>query len=259
MKKIWLVSLIAALAVLFNSVPVFGAPPDSNPGKGPLDRIIFVHYPSPNAVKPGTGQSSTGVFSPDYKYSGIRWPAGSMPVSYYVNTSGSGTSSNTAVSAVCASLSTWDNASSGITFYYNGTTVSIAGVSDSTNVISWADITKSYPGAIAVTFIWYYRWSKTIYEVDTVMNSGPGFAWSYTEPQISDASPYADPENSGDAGSYDIRNIMTHEAGHWLMLGDLYNSKDSFLTMYGYGSTGEIKKDTLGRGDIMGITKAYGP
>jgi len=51
---------------------------------------------------------------------------------------------------------------------------------------------------------------------------------------------------------------MTHEAGHWLMLGDLYNSTDSELTMYGYGSTRELKKDTLGYGDELGVEYIYG-
>lgn len=50
---------------------------------------------------------------------------------------------------------------------------------------------------------------------------------------------------------------MTHEAEHWIMLGDLYNSLDSELTMYGYGSTGQTKKDTLGYGDDLGVERVY--
>jgi hypothetical protein len=42
------------------------------------------------------------------------------------------------------------------------------------------------------------------------------------------------------------------------MLGDLYNSKDSKLTMYGYGSEGELIKDTLGYGDELGVERVYG-
>jgi len=51
---------------------------------------------------------------------------------------------------------------------------------------------------------------------------------------------------------------MTHEAGHLIMLGDLYNSGDAYLTIYGYGSVGEIKKDTLGYGDELGVEHVYG-
>jgi hypothetical protein len=89
------------------------------------------------------------------------------------------------------------------------------------------------------------------------MNNGNGFNWSYTTP-IPVSVDYSDPSNNSNyAGTYDIRNIMTHEAGHWIMLGDLYNNGDSFLTMYGYGSLGELKKDTLGKGDVIGVRKAY--
>ncbi len=52
---------------------------------------------------------------------------------------------------------------------------------------------------------------------------------------------------------------MTHEAGHWLMLSDLYNGRDSLLTMYGYGDYGELYKDTLAYGDELGVEKIYKP
>jgi hypothetical protein len=78
--------------------------------------------------------------------------------------------------------------------------------------------------------------------------------------RITRAGRYSDPTGfSVDPGSYDVRDIMTHEAGHWILLNDLYNGKDSLLTMYGYGDYGEISKDTLGFGDELGIEKAYGP
>jgi hypothetical protein len=31
------------------------------------------------------------------------------------------------------------------------------------------------------------------------------------------------------------------------------------LTMYGYGALGELKKDSLGYGDALGVRKIYGP
>lgn len=36
-------------------------------------------------------------------------------------------------------------------------------------------------------------------------------------------------------------------------LDDLYEDPQQDLTMYGYGDKGELKKDTLGRGDQLGI------
>ena len=49
----------------------------------------------------------------------------------------------------------------------------------------------------------------------------------------------------------------THELGHSLSLGDLYNSADADKTMYGYASSGETKKRTLHQDDIDGITYLY--
>ena len=260
------IRLSAALILLVTSVAAMGAAPVENGGKGPLDKTVFVHYPKHEPAKPAKpGPGGTGVLSSSYKYSGVRW--GNPSVDYYVNTSG--TTVGRAAEAIQASFEIWGAASSDLKFNYQGATAKEAGgTADETNVVSWADITQDYPHAIAVTFIWSYRYNKQIVEVDTIMNSGSGFVWSYTSPKetqdlsgpaVSDATRYADPDKSGDSGTYDIRNIMTHEAGHWIMLGDLYNSTDSLLTMYGYGSLGEIAKDTLGYGDELGVERAYGP
>ena len=65
----------------------------------------------------------------------------------------------------------------------------------------------------------------------------------------------------GDATSYptvmDFENIATHELGHAVGMGDLYNNECSEQTMYGYASYGETKKQTLEAGDIAGINKLY--
>jgi len=50
-----------------------------------------------------------------------------------------------------------------------------------------------------------------------------------------------------------VQDIATHEFGHWVGLDDLYLSLDRDLTMYGYGAGGELKKRTLGTGDITGV------
>jgi hypothetical protein len=256
MKKFGFIVVFSLIALLITAMPVMAAPPVDNPGKGPLDKIIFVHYPKHDEGKPG-GSSSSGAASTscaDYKYSGVKWATNQ--VSYCVNPVGSGVDYNAAVLALQRSFETWNGAGSSLRFNINlGVTAEIAGDQDGVNAISWVDISKSFPGAIAVTYIWYPRNTRIIYEVDTLM--ALNLPWAYTAPGTLESGTYPDPTNSGTTGKYDIQNIMTHEAGHWVMLGDLYNNKDSLLTMYGYGKTGEICKDTLGWGDLLGVRQAY--
>jgi hypothetical protein len=267
------------LSFVLTGIMAMGAAPTDKPDKEPIDKIVFVHYPKENPGnafgKPDGNAaigSGTGTLSKSYSYSGIKWAdPKAKAIEYYVNPAGSGVANEAkdAVTAVRASMATWDNACGPLGYVYKGTTTAvIVKDMDGQNVISWANISSEYPNAIAVTFVWYYRYNKSIVEVDTQMNNGTGFSWSYTAPNVSPdlsgkavsvSSRYTDPSNSGVPSTYDIQNIMTHEAGHWLMLGDLYNTiKDSELTMYGYGAKGELKKDTLGYGDELGVEAVYG-
>jgi hypothetical protein len=63
---------------------------------------------------------------------------------------------------------------------------------------------------------------------------------------------------NGDANSYSIKNILTHELGHWIGLGDIYDTKCSDATMYGYASKGETKKISLSKIDSDAIRELYG-
>jgi hypothetical protein len=260
MKMFWSGLFLVILALILIAMPAMAAGPVDNTGKGPVDKITFVHFPKHEAKKSPPGTSSGGTLCPDFKYSGVHWGTGT--VNFYINDN-SGVVG--AADAIRASFNTWTNASNNkINFNYIDSTSSDAGYVDGLNVISWADISSQYPNAIALTSIWYYRQSREIVEVDTQMNAG--FVWSCTvsdvtndlsQPAIKDTSRYDDPTNEGILGTYDVQNIMTHEAGHWIMLNDLYNNKDGDLTMYGYGSPGELKKVTLGYGDELGIESAY--
>lgn len=196
----------------------------------------------------------------DNKWRGQKWAGGA--VAYELNTNGSGLSSGTVSSAVSAAFGTWVGPTGGglsVSGSSGSTACSSAGLTmNEKNQVCWRDLTTQFPNAIAVTFIWYYRAGKQIVEADTIFNNGSGFARSNTDPGACDTYTSCN-ASTGTAGKYDVRNIGTHEFGHFLALfGDLYNSRDSELTMYGYGSTGEVKKDSLGKGDCLGITNAYG-
>ena len=56
---------------------------------------------------------------------------------------------------------------------------------------------------------------------------------------------------------YDAQDILTHELGHTFGLDDMYTNDYANHTMYGYGSKGEVKKDTLTIGDAQSVKILY--
>jgi len=61
----------------------------------------------------------------------------------------------------------------------------------------------------------------------------------------------------GSVLTMDFDNITTHELGHSVGLGDLYDTSCSSQTMYGYADYSETNKRTLESGDVEGIRKLY--
>jgi hypothetical protein len=116
---------------------------------------------------------------------------------------------------------------------------------DYVNIVSWRMVVP--PRVIAVTFIWYDPNSYEIVDWDMVMNTMQ--KWGI------------DPDGEGPQSlkrAFDVRNIVTHEAGHVVGLDDLYEDIYSELTMYGYSSKGETKKISLENVDIAGCQDRYG-
>lgn len=113
---------------------------------------------------------------------------------------------------------------------------------DYQNIIAWNKISGN---ALAVTYTWYNPSTKQAVDIDTIMNSR--YAWSYTPP----------PQCSLYPTTYDVQNILTHELGHTVGLNDHYTSAYTNNTMYGYGSKGEVIKDTLTNGDKIGAHNIY--
>jgi len=244
MKKLGLGILIGVVVLALSGV----ATAIPNKAAGEIDKVVFIHYPQGNVPywSPVKAPAPTDQ-DPSYKYTGIHWAT--PYAGYWINSSGV---PGGAGGAVISSFQTWeDEPNSLMDFEYLGTTTSTGSNLDGKNVVSWQDITSQYPGAIAVTVVQYYRGIKEIVDVDTVMNSGYGFDWSVNS--CTDVKC----ETPANVNSYDVQNIMTHEVGHWLMLLDLYQWKTQKLTMYGYGTKGELQKRTLGLGDELGIDRIY--
>jgi len=201
-----------------------------------VEKTFITYGPSYSANEAGTDAYDV------YDYSGVHWKAGRV-VSYSVNSYKAPAGS---VNAIKAGFETWD-AQIGNKLFSDkvGTANRAASGSkfDRKNVISWGLLDSNI---IAVTHVWYYVSTNEIVEFGMVFNSA--FKWGI--------------DADGDAGvpmadAFDVQNIATHEAGHTLMLLDLYEPEMSALTMFGYGGFGEIFARSLGAGDISGVKSIY--
>ena len=169
-----------------------------------------------------------------FSYDGIHWDDSDLPVTWEINQDGT-TDTTGEFNAVRAGYQVWENVSgSYFSETYLGTTTR-GHEKDYYNVVSWGHT----GGSLATCYTWYWVGTKHIFDSDIVFEDD--YTWSST----------------GEAGKYDIQNIAAHEFGHTLLLGDLYGGGDIEKTMYGIGSTGEIKKRSLHQDDIDGIRHIY--
>ncbi|PIY79978.1 MAG: hypothetical protein COY80_05285 [Candidatus Pacebacteria bacterium CG_4_10_14_0_8_um_filter_42_14] len=199
-----------------------------------IGRINFIHYAK------GTGQSSNAKAGACYSLMGVKWKTSS--VNYAINpTNSQGLSTSFITDAISSSAETWDNATSRELFNnsYSMDTTAVYGVLDDKNSITFS----AYPdnNVIAVTSVWYLRAGREIVEFDQTYNTH--FSWG---------------DATADPTKMDLANIVTHELGHAVGLNDIYKSTCGEVTMYGYGTEGEIKKTSLEIPDIIGLQKMYG-
>lgn len=246
MKKVS-VLLLTIFLLLSLIAPTIYAKSETGPGHT-LALRVFVHYPRPDRAgkppkppKPPAGPACTigpGTDAEDtWAWAGWNMPEGG--VTYKVNLATAPNNVRTqALEALQNAFNTWTKADSAQVFPYSGETSLRVAKFDGQNIIAWKGIDSS---AIAITYVWYWVETRQLAEVDTMFNKNlPWAVSSYTADCI-------------DSDAFDVQNIATHEFGHWVGLDDLYNSLDSELTMYGYGALGELKKDTLGYGDTLGV------
>jgi hypothetical protein len=246
------IGLCVALALTLGLVSSAVAAPSGSDGPMALSNVVLVRYAGDYQVRVAAPARPAKSAKPLYKYSGIHWDDSAMPIDYVVD----GGDDGVFLGGLQESFATWEaDEQSYISFVcanpsWRGTPSSFvdSGSSNNVNEVGWASLSNSYPNAIAVTMIWYGR-DKHIVEIDTAMNSD--FDW--TQNVVT-----GDPDmQTGDPAYYDVQDIMTHEAGHWLVLNDLYTAAAGEQTMYGYGWTGELKARSLESGDIAGLRKVY--
>ncbi len=243
MKKLSLGILILVVVLALSGVAVAisnqGAEKSNAPG---LEKIEFIHWKKdfarPEAAKAPKPPACYKTLLPTK----VKWPA--IPVNYAINpTNPQNLAESFVESAISTSAETWDATTSRELFNgaYTVDYTATYGAQDYENAITFGN----YPtaGVIAVTTVWYNPATKAIVEFDVMFDTD--WIWG-------------DVTNPETPNVMDLQNIATHELGHGIGLGDIYDSACSAVTMFGYSNYGEIIKRTLEIPDITGLQKLYG-
>mgnify|MGYP001617398542 FL=1 len=244
-------SLALVLPTPADNSPVISLGSALDPGTGKVvEGYAIIHYRSENAKPFRVGGGISACYT--FLASNAKWK---ILEPWMVNPANSrGLAADFVLNNLGGDIGKWEDAADGI--LNNGVSVNILGNGSSTleslaadttapdnqNEVYFADV--STQGAIAVTIVWG-------------IFGGPPAGRELVEwDQVYDDIDY-DWSSSGASAKMDFENIATHELGHSVGLGDLYNSSCSEETMYGYAGFGETKKRDLNTGDIAGVNKLY--
>lgn len=207
---------------------------------------VFIHEakgPQPLTLSPVfscTDSDSSAIVNP----TGWRLPTGIWTYQLNISSVPSSVGSDNLVTIANNAFNAWQAAQNKVTFVRGINTFANKQSLDFKNIVSWG---RTSGIALAVTYTRYYTATNLVADVDTIMNQK--FVWSWTDPSVNSCSLYST--------AYDAQNILTHELGHWMGLDDEYTQDFIDNTLYGYGSKGEVKKNTLTSGDITGAQAIY--
>lgn len=208
------------------------------PGNDKLKVRIFVHKEKPGKFKKPAPAVCTDLPS-DSPVGKTGWHM-EGDWTYKVNPAGPSSLGSNIPDIVTAAKEEWmglPELNSAITFQNGDATSANRAVYDGQNIIAWG---RTSGNVLGVTYTWYYRDTGVAVESDTIMNQKFPWGWKVCT-----------------SSAYDAQDILTHELGHWFGLNDHYTASYKENTMYGYGSKGEIKKNTLTNGDIAGVASIY--
>ena len=215
---------------------------------GKFVRLALVHYARPPwAGKPDNGEEEPKDYD-TYALLGVSWDMSKYPdgVPYVIDPDYAPTGS---IVEIELGYEAWDEATGVELFAVPTVDNEVSPSTDSPdfiNTVSWRKIVP--PRVIAVCFIWYNPDTNEIVDCDVVLNTKHD--WGIDTDGELDGYILED--------AFDVRNIVTHEAGHVVGLDDLYDKAYSELTMYGYSEEGETKKISLENGDEWGTQFLYG-
>ena len=246
LKRIhWIITTLTLMVLLL----VLGLPFDAKAGfkqllplenNGEQNHFIMIQYKAASKICTITTNDQVNQFV----WTG--WKMRSGITDYYINynTIPANISRDTVKTVFDMSFSNIQGAGGGVLFHYAGETSKSVASNDSVNTLFFAPLT---PKVVAVTYVWLDN-NNLMTNVDTVFNNQ--HSWANTGYN-------GENDCSGAKGYYDLRNVATHEFGHWIGLGDMYHNEAKDLTMYGYANIGELKKDNLGLGDITGVRSVW--
>lgn len=250
MKKLYTYSIIIGLLLIgagiasAMSIPAAQQARNHSPvitQDGELMRVDFIHYArGGNPARPENPENNKKPKGGDacYKLMGVKWKQTNMP--YYVNPTNSGLDANFVSSTFNTSINTWDDATGYDLFGAGSVNTGLSyGDQDYNNTIAFG--LYNDPGVIAVTSTWYMRRGKEIVEFDMLYNTAFNWGDAKVDPTL-----------------MDLENIATHELGHGIGLLDIYTDSCSSVTMFGYGTEGEVDKRSLETADIEGLQIMYG-
>lgn len=258
--------LISIALIIIISIPVFSIVFARKPDKGPLEKIVFIHYKKEYGKPDGKPGKPLKDDKGDYTLlvKGAKWPE--TPIDYVIDETFTsdrnpyGLPIGFITGAIFNSTEEWDSWTSADLF-------GSCTIDESADWDGWEDSDRDYrneisfgdypqPGVIAVAVVWGYFGGppsgRYILEFDIMFDTD--YKWGYTGITIEE-----DDGIGVITDTMDLWNIATHELGHGLGLGDLYKPRASEETMYGYSRYGETQKRTLNDGDIAGIQFLYGP
>lgn len=258
MKKVLFLAIFALFLAIFGQFALANKPENLTlpekagiyevPGRPDLKLRVFIHPEKPQ--KPGRPQPTTPPYTcteedPNASLLEVSAAGWKLPSTwkYKINFSSvpSTIGSNNIQTIINQAFTEWLNAiENKVNVLYDGQTTLTNAKLDNQNIIAWG---RTPASALAISYIWYNNQGYAL-EVDTIMNKKYSWYWS---------------QDIGCAyqNVYDAQNILTHELGHSFGLDDEYANDYQNHTMYGYGETGEVKKDTLTEGDKNSVRNLY--